>query len=167
MNHKHIQLMPYTTLDGKGLIPLEQAAIVYMKMSGRELKEFQLPQFNKFKHIFLTLDRDFYGFNTDEELQLRAEKLHKLYRYCLTKLGHKFTGKTDQQSYNIVLCRNFLFIVLRSTDSFVHGDQHIAMGGKAFVGIPYANDEAQRKVMKEVGLLKILESVSEKADKKK
>ena len=41
------------------------------------------------------------------------------------------------------------------------------MGGKAFVGIPYANDEAQRKVMKEVGLLKILESVSEKADKKK
>lgn len=81
--------MPYSTLDGKGLIPLEQAAIIYLRLSGKnDVKEFTLPQFNKFKHIFLTLDRDFYGFNTNEELQLRAEKLEKMYRYCLTKLGH-------------------------------------------------------------------------------
>ena len=111
----------------------------------------------------MTLDRDFYGFNTDQELQLRAEKLQKMYRYCLNKLGHQFTGKNDQTSYNIVLCKNFLFIVLRSTDSFVHGDDHIAMGGKAFVGIPYANNEAQRKIMKEVGLLKIFEQITIKA----
>ena len=33
-NHKHIQLMPHSTIDGKGFIPLELAAISYLKESG-------------------------------------------------------------------------------------------------------------------------------------
>ena len=87
-----------------------------------------------------------------------------MYLDCLKKIGHKFTGDDTQLSYNMVLCRNYLFMVLRTTDSYIHDENtQIAIGGKAFVGIPYANDEKQREIFKKVGLIKILEGVCVRA----
>ena len=58
-----------------------------------------------------------------------------------------------------MLSKNFLFVALRTTDSFHSGGKAIAMGGKAFVGVPIANNEEQREMFKKKGLIHILEQV--------
>lgn len=139
MNHKHIQLMPYSIIDGPELIPLEQAALNYLKESGCKEKMFTLPVLSNIAHVFYKLDRNFYSFDFESVLDSKAEQIHKIYRKC-----HQFLDNEEisaYHAYNMVLCKNFLFVALRTTDSFQSEGKHIAMGGKAFVGVPIANDE--------------------------
>ena len=157
MNHKHIQLMPYSILGGSDLTPLEQIAINYCRTSGTEDRMFTIPQFSYFKHVFLKLDRDFYNFDFESVLDMKAEVLVKHYHAC-----HEFLGNAElrkYQAYNLVLTKNFLFVALRTTDSFHAEGKTIAIGGKAFVGVPIANNEVQRQLFKSKGLIRILNQI--------
>ena len=41
----------------------------------------------------------------------------------------------------MILCKNFMFMAFRTIDSFHSSGKEIAIEGKAFVGIPIANNE--------------------------
>ena len=100
---------------------------------------FTLPQFSGFKHVFHRLDRDFYNFDFETVLDAKAHSILKYYHECHDFLGN--TSISKHKAYNLVLCKNFLFVALRTTDSFQSGGKSIAIGGKAFVGVPIANNE--------------------------
>ena len=52
-----------------------------------------------------------------------------------------------------------MFMAFRTTDSFHSGGKEIAIGGKAFVGVPIANNEEQRQLFREKGIVHILNQV--------
>lgn len=119
MNHKHIQLMPYDIVGSSGLIPLEKAALDYLKESKCKDKMFTLPILSNIAHVFVKLDRAFYNFDFEVVLDAKAAVIHKMYRECHKFLDNEHISK--HLAYNMVLCKNFMFVTLRTTDSFQSG----------------------------------------------
>ena len=158
-NHKHIQFMPYATFGDQTNIPLEQAAMDYLEKQPVNETMFKLPQFSGFKHVFYKLPEDFWSFSSEDDLDTKSIMIKNYYQLC-----HQYLDNTDineEQAYNLVVCKKFLFIALRTTDLFKENENSkgISIGSKAFVGMPYANNEDQLKIITSNGLVKILEKI--------
>lgn len=92
--HKHMQVIPYDSMGFDGLktfVPVEQAALEYIKKNKVESRMFVLPQFQKFKHIFYKIDSDFFkkSGESEEGAEEMSEKLDNYYWKCLKRLGNE------------------------------------------------------------------------------
>lgn len=118
---------------------------------------FSLPQFNGFKHIFYKLPEDFWTFTSEPELDAKSIMMKTYYN-----LMHTFLENSEiheEQAYNLVVCKKFMFIALRTTDVYKDDEPNskgISIGSKAFVGMPYANNDEKLQVLTKNGLVKIL-----------
>jgi len=109
--------------------------------------------------VFHKLPTDFWTIPSEEDLDMKSIMLKRYYNLC-----HSFLENSEiheEQAYNLVVCKKFMFIALRNTELFKDSENSkgISIGSKAFVGMPYANNEEQLQIITKNGLIKILEKV--------
>lgn len=78
--HKHLQLIPYETMDTGEYIPVEKCALQHIQENKIEDELFTLPQF-KFKHIFAKLDEGFFDSvaESEENAEVAGDALESKY----------------------------------------------------------------------------------------
>ena len=158
-------------MNPEKLIPVEEAALVYIKSQKVEQRMFQLPQFSKFKHIFYRLDPDFFtkvneGEDGADEM---SEKIENYYWQCLKKLVNQ--DHNLDVSYNLLLTQNFLIIVLRQVEAVkeVESPENlevkpnlmtVTLNSLGFAGTLAVKREEDLKLIQKYSPLGILERVS-------
>jgi len=155
--HKHMQLIPYESLDS-GVLPVEEAVKIYLKEKQIEESMFTLPQFGKLPHVFHKLDPEFYSkCGTEEGLEAMAEKLDKYYWECLERMNN--LNHSLESSYNLLLTHTFMLMVMRTHEAYKMGENSIGVNTLGFGGTLAVKREQDLELLKKMSPLKILELV--------
>ncbi len=169
--HKHMQLIPYSSLYGS-LLPVENAALT---IEGKE-KMFHLPHFKQIKHVFYDLKQvgfdclltDLLPEEKEEYFEHQASLVETCYTQCLNYLGYKYSHeKSNHQDYNLILTRNFLLLIFRSRESVKHPENSkadISMNSLGFVGTMAVKNEESLEYIKQLTPIGVLERLSMTAE---
>lgn len=119
--HKHLQAIPYSSFPNQS-IPIETLIEKDEATLGNE-ELFTLPVF-KFKHIFCKLTPSITKKLRENNVAEKGEILADAYRKCLVSLGNMDL----KISYNLVLTKKWMFMVLRKTEQAMNKVKINAVG---------------------------------------
>jgi sulfate adenylyltransferase (ADP) / ATP adenylyltransferase len=149
-SHKHLQIVPLPLADQGPSVPI-QPLVDDIRYTGRIMR---LRSFG-FRHCFARLDLDSSGFPRTPEEQCFA-----LYRAMLSELGMSVPREkeTVKQSgpYCLVVTRQWMLLVPRSQEFY----GEVSVNSLGFAGCLLVRKSEDLKLVKEIGPLELLRSVS-------
>lgn len=147
--HKHLQLVPLPFVPDEAKIPI-QPAIATANFQDSIGKISQFP----FNHAIAKLNSTWIESPTDA-----AEVTMELYHNLLLHVGlignDSINYGQESRAYNLLATREWLMIVPRSQEDF----QSIPVNSLGFAGAMLVRNEAQMKLLKDLGPMSILKHV--------
>jgi ATP adenylyltransferase len=144
--HKHLQLVPFPLLPTLKTIPLEQR-IISAEFKNNIGVSSSLP----FVHGIALLK------DLDLKTPLESAKITlDYYHQLLDKLGLEINGDKPSGAYNLLITRNWLFIVPRAAEKF----QSISINSLGFAGALLVKNEEQRQLILDTKPLNVLKQVA-------
>ncbi|MCP2730378.1 ATP adenylyltransferase family protein [Limnofasciculus baicalensis] len=151
--HKHLQLVPLPLAPDGAKIPI-QPAIASAKFEDGIGKISQFP----FNHAIAKLNPTWAESPTDA-----AEATMEYYHSLLLHVGlignDSINYGQDSRPYNLLATREWMMIVPRSQEDF----QSIPVNALGFAGAMLVRNEAQMKLLKDLGPMSILKHVARRA----
>ena len=165
--HKHMQVIPYESMQADGLnifVPVEEAALNYLKTTKVASDTFTIPQFAKFKHIFHKIDQTLIESCNESEdgADELSEYLEQAYWNCLKILENE--EHNIEQSYSLLVFKNFMFIALRRVEAVKEGNKTVTVNSLGFAGTHAVKREDDLELIHKYSPLGILELVSTPVD---
>ncbi len=146
--HKHVQVIPVDTYPA-GRVPLNDMLLLHC---GRSKGWTALPEF-RFKHIFYLFPEGGSSGTTECGMSEWAKETTEIYREALIRLGNE-----DMRiDYNVVLTRDWLFMVLRRTETALESIRVNAVG---FTGSFVVRSQEDCELLRSAGPLRVLEAVA-------
>ena len=149
-----------------GILPIEQEVLKQISEKGGKVGNFQLEQFNAFKHAFNIFENDiFANCNTIADLNDTVELLEKSYRQILEFLSIDESQSADDLSFNLWVTPRMMFIGVRETDA-VEGEDgaKVELNTLGFTGTMALKNQQSLELLKEVKPLEVLNLIAKKTD---
>jgi len=150
-SHKHMQLIPLPMGSGEyecPMIPLLQNAKSKQSQGSEVLFSVALP----FKHAIIELQADEMRHETTAAAYLLA-----CYNALLAAAGIQAVGGRQSAPYNLLITRQWMWLVPRTQECF----ETISINALGFAGSLFVRNAAQFDLLRRVGPMHVLQSVSE------
>jgi ATP adenylyltransferase len=144
--HKHLQLVPYPIAPNIDSIPLEKRITAVKFINNIGMSPY-LPFLNAiafFDHL-------------KEKTPLEAAKITlDYYHQLLSAVGLESQGKKQSGAYNLLITRDWLWVVPRALEKFVS----ISINSLGFAGALLVKNEKQRQLLLDTKPLNVLKKVA-------
>jgi len=150
--HKHIQAIPLSSFGDDISDSILSPELVLLKNREGNNDLFRIPQF-LFRHICCKIEQ---GLNKQLTTRGIEEFLTGCYQELLTE-----NLENEMQSYNFIMTRKWMLLVPRSRENFISKNSiTISLNSLAFIRLLLAKNEDELQLIKTIGPLEILKSVT-------
>lgn len=144
-HHKHLQLVPFQEDDSAATLPIAQI----MPPPGSAIDPTRLPTL-PFHHRWQPLHLDW-----QQDHRSLGQQLLSTYRQLLATLGLTLTTPQPEQSYNLLLTRNWMLVVGRSHPGY----DGIGVNSLGYAGWLLVKTPAELEKLSQIGPLNLLTKV--------
>lgn len=144
-HHKHLQLVPFPLGEGFSSTLIDQ-------LLPKELPENEIITLKKlpFKHALIPLRP-----NLTPNPKQGGEKSFKAYLRLLSAVGVSYEGEKQTQAYNLLMTREWIMIILRSSEK----SQGISINALGFAGALLVRNQESFEQLQAQGILNFLTQV--------
>jgi len=153
--HKHLQFVPLPLLTERNHLPIEPLIFKNMQEPNKVFRIGEFP----FSHAVVFLDQaKLQGSSANiKNVSIYLERTYfSLFEFLNIDYKNEELRKTGQLSYNFLMTRKWMLIVIRSSEKF----ENIAVNSLGFSGTMLVRNEADMKTLKVHGPMKILAHVA-------